>query len=82
MWSWETRTGLIARHTIYDGRLLSSEILTTVLEDYAQPRWATDEERRGILQSIFDAAPSRPVAEEPLPVEAGAASEEAETTKE
>ena len=60
MWSWETRTGLIARHTIYQGRLLSSEILTTVLEDYAQPRWATPEERNGILQSIHGAAPPRP----------------------
>jgi poly-gamma-glutamate synthesis protein (capsule biosynthesis protein) len=60
MWSWETRTGLIARHTIYQGRLLSSEILTTVLEDYAQPRWATPEERAGILESIHGAAPARP----------------------
>lgn len=57
MWSWETRTGLIARHTIYQGRLLHSEVLTTVLEDYAQPRWATLEERQEILQRIFEAAP-------------------------
>jgi hypothetical protein len=60
MWSWETRTELYARHTIYDGRLLSTEILTGVLEDYAQPRWATDEERLEILERIFDAAPPRP----------------------
>lgn len=59
MWSWETRTELYARHTIYDGRLVSTEILTGVLEDYAQPRWATPEERAGILKSIFDAAPKR-----------------------
>ncbi len=59
MWSWETRTELYARHTIYDGRVLSTEILTGVLEDYAQPRWATPEERAGILKSIFDAAPKR-----------------------
>jgi len=57
MWSWETRTGLIARHTIYDGRLISSEILTTVLEDYAQPRWATPAERREILERVNSAAP-------------------------
>ncbi|MBX2999526.1 MAG: CapA family protein [Caldilineaceae bacterium] len=60
MWSWETRTGLMARHTIYNGELLSTEILTTVLEDYAQPRWATPEERREILNRIFNAAPARP----------------------
>ena len=59
MWSWPTRTGLIARHTIYDGRLLNTEILTTVLMDYAQPRWATTKERAEILQRIFKGAPAR-----------------------
>ncbi|MCO6449594.1 MAG: CapA family protein [Caldilineales bacterium] len=57
MWSWPTRTGLIARHTLYDGRPLNTEILTTVLMDYAQPRWATPKERAGILRRIFNAAP-------------------------
>ncbi len=60
MWSWQTRTELMARHTIYQGRLISTEILTAVLEDYAQPRWATPEERAEILQRIFTAAPYRP----------------------
>ena len=64
MQSWETRTGLIARHTIYQGRLLNTELLTTVLEDFAQPRWATPEERAGILKTIFAAAPPK----EPKPV--------------
>jgi poly-gamma-glutamate synthesis protein (capsule biosynthesis protein) len=59
MWSWETRTELMARHTLYDGRLLNTEVLTAVLESYAQPRWADDEERAGILDAIFDAAPAR-----------------------
>ncbi len=59
MWSWETRTELMARHTVYAGRLLNTEILTAVLEAYAQPRWTTDEERRALLKSIFDAAPAR-----------------------
>jgi poly-gamma-glutamate synthesis protein (capsule biosynthesis protein) len=60
MWSWETRTQLYARHAIYDGRLISTEILTGVLEGYAQPRWATPEERTEILAQIFNAAPARP----------------------
>ncbi|MEZ4733931.1 MAG: CapA family protein [Caldilineaceae bacterium] len=60
MWSWETRTELYARHTIYQGRLLSTEILTGVLEDFAQPRWATPAERTEILSRIYIAAPSRP----------------------
>jgi poly-gamma-glutamate capsule biosynthesis protein CapA/YwtB (metallophosphatase superfamily) len=59
MWSWETRTNLIARHTIYEGRVLSTEILTTVLEDFAQPRWTTPEERQELLNRIFYAAPAR-----------------------
>lgn len=60
MWSWQTRTELMARHTIYHGRVISTEILTAVLEDYAQPRWATEAERAELLQSIFQAAPARP----------------------
>jgi len=59
MWSWETRTELATRHTIYDGRLLNTELLTMVLEDFAQPRWATPEERADILNRIFNAAPPR-----------------------
>ena len=61
MWSWETRTGLITRHTIYKGRVLNTEVLTTVLEDFAQPRWADENERADILTRIFNAAPPRPV---------------------
>ncbi len=60
MWSWETRSELYARHAIYDGKLIGTEILTGVLENYAQPRWATPEERAEILKRIFDAAPERP----------------------
>jgi len=60
MWSWQTRTELAARHTLYDGRLLNTELLTMVLEDFAQPRWATPDERADILKRIFAAAPARP----------------------
>jgi murein DD-endopeptidase MepM/ murein hydrolase activator NlpD len=59
MQSWETRTALIPRHTIYEGRLLNTELLTTVLEDFAQPRWVTPAERAEILSSIFEAAPPK-----------------------
>jgi poly-gamma-glutamate synthesis protein (capsule biosynthesis protein) len=60
MWSWETRTEQMARHTIYQGRVLNTEILTAVLEDYSQPRWATPDERAEILNRVFNAAPARP----------------------
>ena len=59
MWSWQTRTSLIARHTIHDGKVISTEILTAVIEDYAQPRWTTEVERADLLRQIFSAAPAR-----------------------
>ncbi len=60
MWSWETRSELYLRHTIYNGQIINSEILTGVLEDFAQPRWATPSERELILSTIFDGTPARP----------------------
>ena len=59
MWSWQTRTTLMARHTIHDGQVIGTEILTAVIEDYAQPRWATEAERSDLLRQIFVAAPAR-----------------------
>ena len=56
---WDTRTELYARHAIYDGRLLSTQILTGILEDFAQPRWTTPAERADLLRTIFGAAPDR-----------------------
>lgn len=56
MWSDATRQGLIPRHTIYDGRHLSTKLQTTVLEDFAQPRWASEGERQQILSRVFTAS--------------------------
>ncbi len=56
MWSQATREGLIPRHTIYDGRHLSTKLMTTVLEDFAQPRWATEAERQSLLRRVFTAS--------------------------
>ena len=50
------RQGLIPRHTIYQGRLIQTELLTTMLEEYSQPRWATAEEREKILRAVFSAS--------------------------
>ncbi|MEZ4716145.1 MAG: CapA family protein [Caldilineaceae bacterium] len=50
------RQGLIVKHTFYAGRHLSTQLLTTVVEDFGQPRWATPEERAAILQRVFDAS--------------------------
>lgn len=53
MWSQDTREALIARHTFYDGHHLSTTLLTTMLEDYAQPRWMDADERADLLERLF-----------------------------
>ncbi len=51
-----TRDGLIIKHTIYEGRHISTQIFTTVIYDYGQPHWATPEERAQILNRVFAAS--------------------------
>ncbi len=41
------------RYVIYDGKFISVEMLTGLLEDYSRPRLMTDEERFGFLQEYF-----------------------------
>jgi poly-gamma-glutamate synthesis protein (capsule biosynthesis protein) len=48
-----TRREFIDRHIFYDGRHISTEILTAMLEDYAQPRPMTPEERQDLLYDAF-----------------------------
>lgn len=55
MYDDEVRGGLIPRHLIYDGKLLQTELLTTMLDKYAQPRWARAAEREAILRGVFEA---------------------------
>ncbi len=52
----QTRWEKIQRHTFYDGKHLSTEILTAILEDYAQPRPMTENERHIFLEEIFTAS--------------------------
>jgi poly-gamma-glutamate capsule biosynthesis protein CapA/YwtB (metallophosphatase superfamily) len=51
-----TRREFIDRYVIYDGRVLSVELLTAMLEDWARPRPMTPEERSSFLQDIFAAS--------------------------
>jgi poly-gamma-glutamate synthesis protein (capsule biosynthesis protein) len=55
-WSWPTRTGLVAWHTIYEGRLLNTHLSVTVIDPDFQLRWATPQERRSTLQNVFSAS--------------------------
>ncbi|HKY55410.1 MAG TPA: CapA family protein, partial [Anaerolineales bacterium] len=41
------------RYVIYDGKLISIELITAMLEDYSRPRIMTEQERAGFLQEYF-----------------------------
>ena len=53
MWSLGTRQEFIDRLIFYDGRLLSVELRTAMLEDYARPRPMTAAERQELLEATF-----------------------------
>ena len=50
----DTREGMFVKHTIYDGRHISTQIFTTLIYDAGQPRWTTSEEREALLTRVFD----------------------------
>jgi poly-gamma-glutamate synthesis protein (capsule biosynthesis protein) len=51
-----TREEFLNRLVFYDGELISIELLTAMLEDYARPRPMTDSERNSFLSRIFSTA--------------------------
>jgi len=54
MFSLGTRQMFVDTYVIYNGRLLSTELWTGMIEDYARPRQMTAEERIQLLQAVFD----------------------------
>lgn len=56
MWSIAVRQEFIDRHVFYDGKYINTEVLTAFLEDFAQPRPMTTEERNYFLGEIFSAS--------------------------
>jgi hypothetical protein len=53
---YENRQEFIVRYVFHDGRHISTELLTALLEDYARPRPMTIDERRAFLATIFAAS--------------------------
>lgn len=51
-----TRQGFVDRHVFYDGRFISTELLTYVFVDYARARPMTVEERTALLRTVFAAS--------------------------
>ncbi len=56
MWSDDTRKEFIDRHVFYRGRYISTQLFAAVLEDYAQPRPMTENERADFLSALFTAS--------------------------
>lgn len=56
MWRLEVRQEFLDRHVFYGGRHISTELLTAMLEDWAQPRPMLDQERKAFLEAIFEAS--------------------------
>ncbi len=52
----KTRHEFLDRHVFYDGKLISTELLTAMLEDYSRPRPMTPEERAAFLTEYFEAS--------------------------
>ncbi len=51
-----TRREFLDRYLFYDGKLISIELLTAMLEDYSRPRPMTIEERSAFLSEYFAAS--------------------------
>ena len=55
------------RYVIYDGRFISTELITALLEDYSRPRLMTEQERTGFLQEYFYYSGWMPLNPTPTP---------------
>ena len=61
------RREFLDRYVIYDGRLISVELITAMLEDYSRPRLMTGPERAGFLQEYFYYSGWLPLIPTPTP---------------
>lgn len=59
------RREFLDRYVIYDGKLISVELITTLLEDFSRPRLMTAQERADFLQEYFAASGWTPVLDSP-----------------
>ena len=51
-----TRQSLVDTYVVYDGRVISVELWTGLIENWARPRLMTPEERADTLQTLFQAS--------------------------
>ena len=55
MYNYEVRQGIITKHIFYEGRYINTVLITTMLENYSQPRLTDLSERYDILSNVFAA---------------------------
>jgi len=53
MWALRVRQEFVDRHVFYDGRHISTELFTALLENWSKPRPMTDTERAVFLDTMF-----------------------------
>ena len=51
-----TRQGMIDRFYFYQGRLISIELIPTMIEEFGRPRLMNEKERTSLLRQIFSIA--------------------------
>ncbi len=51
--TYKTRDGFLDQHVFYDGKYISTELFTVILEDHSRPRPMTAEERAAFLGEYF-----------------------------
>jgi poly-gamma-glutamate synthesis protein (capsule biosynthesis protein) len=61
------RREFLDRYVIYEGKLISVELITALLEDYARPRLMTEPERLAFLQDYFYYSGWIPLSPTPTP---------------
>jgi hypothetical protein len=61
------RREFLDRYVIYSGKLVSVELTTTLLEDFARPRLMTPEERAAFLSEYFTESGWQPITDLPAP---------------
>jgi poly-gamma-glutamate synthesis protein (capsule biosynthesis protein) len=61
------RREFLDRYVIYDGRLISIELVTAMLEDYSRPRLMTESERAIFLNEYFYYSGWAPLMPAPVP---------------
>ena len=62
------RREFLDRYVIYDGKLISVELFTTLLEDFSRPRMMTQAERSAFLQEYFTDSGWTPITDLSAPV--------------